>query len=213
MENSLKDKIICNICSEPAVNLCFKCAMYLCDSCHKFIHNKNNNKNHKRGKIDYFVPFPLKCSEHPKDRINLFCLNENSKFIFLYINNFNIIELCCSICNLRNIHNGHKLINIEDEERLNKENITIDSAYDKYNEMIQKLEKLKNKIENENKSIDILYEKINNEITEVYKQKCEKLISEENNLKENLRNEVTKTKEKLENDLSKCNDLLRIKVE
>ena len=38
----------------------------------------------------------------------------------------------------------------------------------------------------------------------------EKLLVEENNLKENLQNEVTKTKEKFEIDLSKCQELLRI---
>ena len=42
------------------------------------------------------------------------------------------------------------------------------------------------------------------------KKKHEKLIIEENNLKENLQNEVTKTKEKLENFLSQNDNLIRI---
>ena len=50
--------------------------MYLCDSCFKFIHNKNINMKHKTEKIDCFVPFDLRCENHPKDRINLFCLKE-----------------------------------------------------------------------------------------------------------------------------------------
>ena len=58
--------------------------MHLCDSCFKYIHDKNINKNHKKEKIDFLIPFPLKCSEHPKDRINLFCLDENGKLYFLY---------------------------------------------------------------------------------------------------------------------------------
>ena len=85
MENDFKNKIICNICGEIAINFCFKCSMYLCDSCYIFIHDKPKNKNHQKEKIDYFVPFPLKCPQHPNDRINLFCINENSNHIFFLI--------------------------------------------------------------------------------------------------------------------------------
>ena len=76
MEKNQKDNKICDICGEEADNLCFKCSMYLCESCFKFIHEKNRNKNHKKEKIDYLIPFPLQCPDHPKDRINLFCVNE-----------------------------------------------------------------------------------------------------------------------------------------
>ena len=76
MEKNQKDNKICDICGEEADNLCFKCTMYLCESCFKFIHEKNRNKNHKKEKIDSFIPFPIKCPDHPKDRINLFCVNE-----------------------------------------------------------------------------------------------------------------------------------------
>ena len=65
MEKNQKDIIKCDICGEEADNLCFK-----------FIHEKNRNKNHKKEKIDSFISFPLKCPDHPKDRINLFCVNE-----------------------------------------------------------------------------------------------------------------------------------------
>ena len=76
MEKNEKQNKLCEICGEEARNLCFKCIMYLCESCFKFIHDKSINKNHIKEKIDYFVPFPLKCPEHPKDRINLFCIKE-----------------------------------------------------------------------------------------------------------------------------------------
>lgn len=84
MENFREEKKLCEICKEIATSLCFICSMYLCDSCFKYIHDKNINKNHKKEKIDYFISFPLNCSEHPKDRINLFCLDENGKLYFLY---------------------------------------------------------------------------------------------------------------------------------
>ena len=84
MENTKKNNILCQICGEVAINLCFECVMYLCDSCFKLIHEKNRNKNHKKESIDYFVPFSLKCPDHPKDRINLFCLDEKGKFILFF---------------------------------------------------------------------------------------------------------------------------------
>ena len=85
MENNQKNKILCQICGEIAINLCFECVMYLCDACFKFIHDKNINKNHKKEKIDYFVPFSLKCPNHPKDRINLFCADDKGKNKFSFI--------------------------------------------------------------------------------------------------------------------------------
>ena len=84
MENNQKNYKECDICGEMANSLCFKCVMYLCDSCLRFIHDKNKNKEHKKEKIDYFVPFDLKCPEHPKDRINLFCKDENGNYYYLF---------------------------------------------------------------------------------------------------------------------------------
>jgi len=57
--------------------------------------------------------------------------------------------------------------------------------------------------------IDKLYEKINKEVTNSYKIKHEKLIKEENELKDKLKNEVTKVKENLEVNLSKINEILK----
>ena len=79
MEFNHKVSKLCDICRESANNMCFKCIMYLCDSCFKYIHEKKINKNHKKEKVDYFSPIYLKCPVHPKDRINLFCLDEKGK--------------------------------------------------------------------------------------------------------------------------------------
>ena len=79
---------LCDICGNIPTSLCFNCNMYLCDSCFKFIHDKKINQNHKKEKIDYFVPIDLKCPDHPKDRISLFCIDEKGKFIiniFIFI--------------------------------------------------------------------------------------------------------------------------------
>ena len=64
----------------------------------------------------------------------------------------------CSICDFKKYHNGHKLISIEDEESLKKENINLDSSINELNEMIQTIINLKNKIENEINQINKLYD-------------------------------------------------------
>ena len=68
---------LCEMCGEKATCLCFKCVMYFCDSCYKIVHNLKISSQHKKEKLDYFVPMDIKCPEHPNDRINLFCVDEN----------------------------------------------------------------------------------------------------------------------------------------
>ena len=79
MENIQKNEKQCEMCKIPATSLCFECFMYLCDSCYKIIHDKLPNNNHKKEKIDYFVPIDTKCPEHPNHPISLFCLDEKGK--------------------------------------------------------------------------------------------------------------------------------------
>lgn len=76
MENSQNIIKKCEICQNQATTICFKCFSYFCESCFKFIHEKEPNKDHIKEKIDYFIPFDVKCHEHPKNIINLFCLDE-----------------------------------------------------------------------------------------------------------------------------------------
>ena len=68
----------CQICGIDAKTLCFECMNYFCDACFKFVHDKQINSNHKKLKIDYFVHIDIKCTEHPKNLLNLFCLDEKS---------------------------------------------------------------------------------------------------------------------------------------
>ena len=78
-----------------------------------------------------------------------------------------------------------------------------------FNDNIQKVINLKDKIEKEITEIDKLYENISNKLKKTFQLKHEKLIKEENDLKEKLQNEVTKIKEKLENYLSESNRLIK----
>jgi len=75
------------ICKDQANRICFDYQFYLCDSCFKFIHEKNSNSLHKKEEINPFNPMEIKCPEHPKNQINLFCISEKSKNIFF---NFNL---------------------------------------------------------------------------------------------------------------------------
>ena len=121
------------------------------------------------------------------------------KVRIIYLNySLYILELCCSICYFRSLHRGHKLIEISDDSSLKEEDIQSEINTKEYDEILQKINNLKNIIEKEITKIDNLYDKINKEVTNSYKIKIEKLLKEEDDLKEKLKNEVTKVKEKLE---------------
>ena len=75
----------CELCKDNATSLCFQCYMYLCDSCFTFIHDKPANNQHIKEKIDYFVPIEIKCPKHPKDRMNLYCVDDKHKLILYFI--------------------------------------------------------------------------------------------------------------------------------
>jgi len=107
------------------------------------------------------------------------------------------------------LHEGHKLFEVNNEESLKKENITIEATSNDFNEIIEKLINLKDKIEKEIINIDESYDTVFNKIGKSYEKKHEKLILEEQNLKESLQNEVTKIKEKLEEHLSLSNQLIK----
>ena len=73
----------CEICKEMATSLCLECISYFCDECYKYIHNKKVNNQHKKEKIDYFVPIDTKCPDHPKQVISLFCVDEKGNLFNL----------------------------------------------------------------------------------------------------------------------------------
>jgi hypothetical protein len=118
--------------------------------------------------------------------------------------------LCCLNCYFKNLHDGHKLLEISDINSLEKENITIDASSKDLDDKIQKIIKLKNKIEEEINKINSLYDKVSDDLSKSFKIKHEQLKKEEDGIKEKLDNEVTKVKENLENFLSECNSNIKI---
>ena len=104
------------------------------------------------------------------------------------------------------MHQNHKLLELSDEEGLKKENISLEADENTLNEYLNKTLSLKNNIENEIKEIDKQYDIVINDLSKSFKAKHEKLIKEENELKENLQLEVTKAKENLEKFWSLSNN-------
>ena len=107
------------------------------------------------------------------------------------------------------MHEGHKLYEINDQDSLKKENITINSSSNDFKDIISNLNNLKDKIEKEIINIDEAFNKVFDEVGKFYEKKREILNAEEKNMKEKLQNEVTKTKEKMEIHLSESNRLIR----
>ena len=85
MKNNDKEEMLCELCKEQATNICYECSFYLCDSCFEYLHEKKVNSEHKKEEIDYFVSIYTKCPKHPKNPMNLFCVDEKSKINILFI--------------------------------------------------------------------------------------------------------------------------------
>ena len=111
---------------------------------------------------------------------------------------------------MKNNHYSHKIIEIEDEESLKKENISIEVSKKQLNELYEKINTVKERIEKEMEEINKIYDKTFSEVTKSYEIKHEKLLKEENELKDKLQTEVTKVKEILENYLSKSNNIIKL---
>ena len=89
MEKKPSNKKICDYCGIDASCLCFECSEYFCDSCFKCIHEKQLRSKHKKEDIDPYIPFDLKCRNHPNIPNNLFCTDEKSNsFIYILIINY-----------------------------------------------------------------------------------------------------------------------------
>jgi len=78
----------CKICKdEEAKFLCLECYNYFCEACFKYIHDRKKYINHKKEKIDLFIPIDTKCPEHGGIPMNLFCIEDKGNIYY----NINII--------------------------------------------------------------------------------------------------------------------------
>ena len=51
MESNNQNNKLCEFCKVEATSLCLEFNRYFCDKCFKFIHDINENKNHKKEKM------------------------------------------------------------------------------------------------------------------------------------------------------------------
>ena len=105
------------------------------------------------------------------------------KVIILNYWHYYFIVLCCAFCFYKNLHHQHKVLDINDEESLRKENITIDNSTKEFDDKIQNLNKLENIIKHEMLEIDKTYERVDKETSKSYELKREKLNKEEEDLR------------------------------
>ena len=85
MEEKQQNYKYCDICKSKATILCLECLYiyYYCDSSYKLDHDNKKNSNHKKEKIDYYVPIGTRCPEHKNVPLNLLCLDEKSNNIYM----------------------------------------------------------------------------------------------------------------------------------
>ena len=84
MEEKQQNFKYCEICKSKATTFCLECLYnYYCDSCYKLVHDNKENSNHKKEKIDYYVPIETRCPEHKNVPFNLFCLDEKGNNIYI----------------------------------------------------------------------------------------------------------------------------------
>ena len=73
----------CEMCKdEEATTFCFDCYNYFCKACFKYMHDRKKNSNHKKEKIDLFVPIDTICALHERSPLNLFCLDEKGNIYY-----------------------------------------------------------------------------------------------------------------------------------
>ena len=76
----------CEICKDrEAITLCLDCHFYFCETCYKCVHDIKKNSNHKKEKIDLFIPIDTICPDHKRVPMNLFCIDEKGNINFINI--------------------------------------------------------------------------------------------------------------------------------
>ena len=79
----------CEMCKvKEAIALCLDCYNYFCEACFKYIHDIKQNSNHRKEKIDLFIPIATICPDHERVPMNLFCIDEKGN---IYYNNIILI--------------------------------------------------------------------------------------------------------------------------
>ena len=79
----------------------------------------------------------------------------------------------CTQCYFLNKHAFHKILLLEDEESLRKQNISLDSTLKDYDENYEKIIKLKEKIEQEITKVNNSYDETFSNLSKSFEEKHE----------------------------------------
>ena len=80
LQKNIKQCEMCKV--NEAITLCFDCHSYFCEVCYKCVHDFKQNSNHRKEKIDLFIPINTKCPEHEGILMNLFCIDEKGNIYY-----------------------------------------------------------------------------------------------------------------------------------
>jgi hypothetical protein len=184
----LKIKLISEHCEEKFQTVaCQECEEIFCDDCFTLSHQTKKKKSHKPTPLQLQVYIPSKCSKHPKQICEFYCLEENEKI--------------CYQC-IHESHKNHKYQDIQSAATLAKSKIDVGFLKD-----------VKNKINDKDEFYDEK-EKLLEKNYETKKKKLEiklkmlslKFQTEKENLK-NLKSETKKKNEKFIELFDRVDDL------
>ena len=177
-----KEKIVekkYDLCKDFASKVCIDCSFYLCDSCFNFIHEKKVNSEHNSNSIEFYISLSFRCSEHPTLPMNVFCLKEKSKNIYIYIN-YNL-ELFCPLCSFNNEHDKtHNLINICNKLSLENNAIPYQESISEFDQIHKRAIDIKGVFEKEIDKLKLSRNKVLTDISSYYEKEHLRLNKEEN---------------------------------
>ncbi|XP_068614914.1 tripartite motif-containing protein 46 [Brachionichthys hirsutus] len=108
--------IMCGFCKPPqslaATKGCSDCKSNFCNECFKFYHPWGTPRAQHEHVLpsSNFRPKVLTCTDHEQERLQWYCCNCQ--------------RLLCSVCKLRRVHHGHKLLPISEAYQYLKDKMT-----------------------------------------------------------------------------------------
>ena len=117
--------------------------------------------------------------------------------------------LLCSLCFFNSKHDKeHHIINIDNQNSLENNDISIDKSISEFDEIFSKVKALKLKLEEEIDKLNNTYENNENELTIYFKKQHFSLEEQERKMRTELKFKVTEIKEELEEFLRKSKIIL-----
>lgn len=177
----------CEFCEEePAIVLCPECYKCYCDECNMLVHKKGSKKGHHTENIPEGITIETMCPLHVDIPLKMFCLDE--------------IKLCCGTCKVKDLHKGHKVVDLEEIPKDNE----IFSASKVNKDFVDALgwsDTLTKKIEAAIENIKREGDEARKKIKQTFEEEHQKLTLEEYSLMKELEGACNECEETLQNNL------------